>query len=143
LTLLDPSPRRRTLGAMERSGFWERLATDWAVLDCELMPWSAKAQELIRNQYAAVSAAATAALPETVAVLRAAVARGLPLDALVTRMETRETLAAQYTAAYQRYCWPVSSVNDLRLAPFHVLATEGTVHGEKDHVWHMEQASRI
>jgi protein phosphatase len=29
-------------------------ATDWVCLDCELMPWSAKAQELLREQYAAV-----------------------------------------------------------------------------------------
>ncbi len=31
--------------------------TDWVCLDCELMPWSAKAQELLRQQYAAVGAA--------------------------------------------------------------------------------------
>jgi protein phosphatase len=28
-------------------------------------------------------------------------------------------------------------VNDLRLAPFHLLATEGAVHVDRDHVWHM------
>ena len=33
--------------ALERGGFWERLETDWVCLDCELMPWSAKAQELV------------------------------------------------------------------------------------------------
>ncbi len=29
-------------------------------------------------------------------------------------------------------------VNDLRIAPFHILAIEGTVHSDQDHVWHME-----
>ena len=129
--------------AMSRSQAWERLATDWAVLDCELMPWSAKAQELIRNQYAAVSAAANAALPPTVQALRAARDRGVDVGELLGRIETRANLVSRYSDAYRRYSWPVSSVRDLRLAPFHVLATEGSVHADKDHVWHMEQASAI
>ena len=32
--------------AANASGLWEELGTDWVCLDCELMPWSAKAQEL-------------------------------------------------------------------------------------------------
>jgi polynucleotide kinase-phosphatase len=129
--------------AAERSTLWERLGTDWVVLDCELMPWSAKAQQLIRNQYAAVSAAASGALPETVAALRAAVARGVDVQPLLERMEARESLVSNYTAAYRRYCWPVQSVSDLRLAPFHVLASERVVHADKDHVWHVGEAERL
>lgn len=129
--------------AAERSTLWERLETDWVVLDCELMPWSAKAQDLIRNQYAAVSAAAHAALPETVAALRAAASRGVAVQSLLDRMESRATLVDQYSAAYRRYCWRVESVTDLRLAPFHVLASEGVVHVDKDHGWHMSEASTL
>jgi protein phosphatase len=40
--------------------------------------------------------------------------------------------------AYRRYCWPVASVDDLRFAPFHLLASEGKVHVDRDHVWHMQ-----
>src|SRR5690606_38592905 len=119
--------------AMDRSGFWERFSTDWVVLDTELMPWSAKAQGLIREQYAAVSAAAAGALPEAVAAAGQAAARGLDVAPLVERFGTRASLVEQYTAAWQRYCWPVQSVSDLRLAPFHVLATQGAVHVDKDH----------
>ena len=42
-----------------------------------------------------------------------------------------------YVDAYRRYCWDVTSLADLKLAPFHLLATEGRVHVEKDHAWHM------
>ena len=129
--------------AVEGSGSWDALETDWMVLDCELMPWSAKAQELIRHQYAAVSAAAEAALPATVAALRAAQARGVALDGLLEAMEGRESLVMRYGDAYRRYSWPVASVRDLKLAPFHLLATEGAVHAEQPHEWHMEHASRI
>jgi len=56
-------------GAVDAAGFWQQFETDWICLDAELMPWSAKAQELLRQQYAAVGAAAKASLRETVASL--------------------------------------------------------------------------
>ena len=124
--------------AMEWSSCWDRLSSDWAVLDCELMPWSAKAESLIAEQYAALSTAAGGALPQALDALRAAAARGLSLGDVTTRFEMRASSVAQYTEAWQGYCWPVASVRDLRLAPFHVLATEGSVHADKDHRWHME-----
>ncbi|HEV7130016.1 MAG TPA: polynucleotide kinase-phosphatase, partial [Ktedonobacterales bacterium] len=37
--------------ALTRAGFWERLETDWVCLDAELLPWNAKAQGLLREQY--------------------------------------------------------------------------------------------
>src|SRR5262249_7274883 len=50
--------------ALDATNFWEEHDTSWVCLDCELMPWSAKAQDLIRNQYAAVGTAARVALGE-------------------------------------------------------------------------------
>jgi protein phosphatase len=129
--------------ALERAEFWQRLETDWVLLDCELMPWSTKAQELIRQQYASVSAAATAALSETTAMLRAAQSRTPNLDGLLERFSERQALITRYTDAWRRYCWPVSSVADLKLAPFHVLATAGAVHTTKDHQWHLEAAGSV
>ena len=40
-------------GARRAPGSGTSSTTDWVCLDCELMPWSAKAQELLREQYAA------------------------------------------------------------------------------------------
>ena len=34
-------------------------------------------------------------------------------------------------------------VDDLKLAPFHLLATEGQVHIQRDHVWHMEKLTEL
>jgi len=121
------------------AGFWEKFATDWVCLDAELLPWSAKAQELVKSQYAAVAAAATAALPQAEAALGAAAARGLPgADALLARTTARRAAATDYADAYRRYCWPVQSLDDLKLAPFHLLATEGHTYFDRDHAWHME-----
>src|SRR3954466_14420912 len=47
----------RVRSALTVAKFWAELDTKWACLDCELMPWSAKAQELLKTQYAAVGAA--------------------------------------------------------------------------------------
>ncbi|AHJ98034.1 polynucleotide kinase-phosphatase [Hymenobacter swuensis] len=129
----------RLQDALTASNFWKRFSTDWVCLDAELLPWSAKAQELIKNQYAAVAAAATAALPEAAAVLTQAAARGLDgVEALLARTTARQSAAQHYADAYRRYCWPVESLADLRLAPFHLLATEGRTYFDKDHAWHME-----
>ena len=59
----------RVRSAMTAANLWNELNTKWVCLDCELMPWSAKAQELLKNQYAAVGAAGQASLPKAVASL--------------------------------------------------------------------------
>jgi protein phosphatase len=107
------------------------------------MPWSAKAQSLIREQYATTGAAATSALSRSVALLRQATDRDPSLAPLLGRFEVRSECAARYTRAYRRYCWPVASLDDYRIAPFHLLATEGAVHMNKDHLWHMAEVARL
>lgn len=133
----------RVRSAVDRSGLWDDLQTDWLCLDCELMPWSAKAQELVRQQYAAVGSAAQAAFAETVVALQHATARHEAAQVLLERYRDRAELTERYVAAYQRYCWPVQSLADFKLAPFHLLATEGVVHVDKDHVWHMSTLARL
>ena len=129
----------RLRDALTAAGFWEKLGTDWVCLDAELLPWSAKAQELVKSQYAAVAAAAGAALPQAEAALAAAAARGLDgAAALLARTTARRAAATDYAAAYRRYCWPVQSLDDLKLAPFHLLATEGKTYFDRDHAWHLE-----
>jgi polynucleotide kinase-phosphatase len=128
-------------GALERSRFWEEFNTNWVCLDCELMPWSAKALELVRQQYASVGAAARVGLGEAVRALQLAVDRGIDVGALLGRHKVRQDLAGRFARAYRHYCWPVESLRDIRIAPFHVMATEGAVHTDKDHVWHMTTIS--
>ncbi len=129
--------------ALEISGFWQEFNTSWVALDCELMPWSAKAQELLQRQYAAVGSAANSSLNQAVAALEMAAKRISGVDAFLSHYQNRAEMAAQYVEAYQRYCWQVESLADLKLAPFHILATEGEVHNDKTHVWHMETLAHL
>lgn len=125
------------------AGFWDEFRTDWICLDCELMPWSAKAQELLKQQYAAVGAAARATLTDEVGALEQATKRGLDVSELLSHTTARQQAVNDYVAAYRRYCWSVDSVSDLKLAPFHLLATDGHVHVDKPHDWHMQTLARL
>lgn len=129
--------------ALTATSFWDEFATDWVCLDCELMPWSAKAQALIKQQYAAVGTASQAALGESVGALQVAQSSGVDVSTLVDRYRTKAAQCDAFVAAYRQYCWPVESVHDLKLAPFHLLATEGKVHVDRDHKWHMETLARL
>ncbi len=129
--------------ASARAGLWDELDTSWMVLDCELMPWSAKAQQLLQDQYAAVGAAARTSLRAAVTALEEAAARGAEVGSLLESWQTRAHLVERYIRAYRHYCWPVRSVDDLKLAPFHLLASEGVVHHDKSHLWHMEMLGRL
>ena len=138
----------RLRAALSAADFWAALETTWVCLDCELMPWSAKAQELLRNQYAAVGAAGRASLPKAVAALEQAAARLAGDDKdkaerIADSYRRQEENVGKFVAAYRRYCWPVAALTDLKLAPFHLLATEGRVHTDRDHVWHMETLARV
>ena len=113
-------------GAVDAAGFWQQFETDWICLDAELMPWSAKAQELLRQQYAAVGAAAKASLAETVASLEHLASKNGDALPLIEKYKQRLEAAKLYIDSYRRYCWPVQSVSDLKLAPFHLLGYRRT-----------------
>ncbi|GAB3280196.1 polynucleotide kinase-phosphatase [Actinocorallia lasiicapitis] len=133
----------RIAAAATAAGLWAELGTDWILLDCELLPWSVKARELVRTQYAATGAAARTALPVAKELLERAAGRGLPIDGLLATVTSREANAALFRDAYARYCWPVDGLDGVRLAPFQLLASAGHNHIARDHLWHLEFADRL
>ncbi len=129
--------------AMTASGLWDELETDWICLDCELMPWNAKAQGLLREQYAPVGAAAKTALTQALAAVNQAKTNNATLEAIAVRLAQRRDDIDRYTDAYAHYCWDVHGLADIRLAPFHLLATEGKTYTDKPHLWHVETLARL
>ena len=138
--------------ALTGSGFWNDFSTDWVCIDAELMPWSEKAQSLLRSQYAATGKAGTLGLAAAVQALeKASLRKNISYDVssstsgqnadpadLLKRYTARQEDIARYIDAYREYCWTVQSVEDIRIAPFHILACEGKVFSDQTHVWHME-----
>jgi protein phosphatase len=125
------------------AGLFEELDTSWLLLDAELLPWSAKAMDLLRNQYAAVGAAARSSLPAATAALESAAAAGLEVGELLARTQARAVNASLFSDAYRRYCWPTDGLDGVRLAPFQLLATEGRTYEELPHAWHLALADRM
>jgi hypothetical protein len=119
------------------------LATGWLLLDCELLPWSAKAGGLIREHYARVGAAGRHALPAALAVLDQTAGRGLDVSALRDRIELHSTEIDGYSTAYRAYVKPTDGLTGVTLAPFAVLAGAGVTYAEKDHGWHLALADRL
>jgi protein phosphatase len=140
---LERALLQNVLDACTGAELWARLETDWVLLDCELMPWSAKAHELIADHYARVRAAAAPSFELAGEALSAAIDRGIDLHELQDQVVLRREAVDRYAEVYRRYCWPVQTVDDLRLAPFHVLASEAGVHADKTHEWHMEQVDLL
>ncbi|MCR5806817.1 MAG: polynucleotide kinase-phosphatase [Oscillospiraceae bacterium] len=137
---------------LTKNGFWDDFETDWVCLDTELMPWSEKAQGLIRSQYAPTGNAGIRGLSAAVSALEKVCARknnafevektasGQNVDPseLLGIYRSRLDDLTRYRDAYREYCWTINSIDDLRIAPFHILACEGYVFSDKKHTWHME-----
>jgi protein phosphatase len=124
--------------ALTKANFWDIHKTNWVILDCELMPWSAKAQGLIQSQYAATGTAAKAALSTALASIEVAKERGVEIAEIANLYKNRAEANDKFVKSYQNYCKPTQGLEGYVLAPFHILATEGAVHIDKNHVWHMD-----
>lgn len=146
-SFFDVDTTEQLLAAVRRAvgdaDLWGELDTDWLLLDAELLPWSVKAADLLRHQYAAVGAAANAALPAAVDVLGAVAARGIDVHDLLACTASRASNAQAFTDSYRRYVWPTSGLAGVQLAPFQLLASEGRTYGEHDHGWHLALADRL
>jgi protein phosphatase len=134
----------RIAATVDGAGLWDRFQTGWVALDAEIMPWSAKAEDLLRLQYAAVGASGRASLDTAVDALKSAAALGMDGTVeMLNRYEGRRDMLDLYVEAYRRYCWPVGGIDDLKIASFHLLATEGMVHSGRNHKWHMETLAEL
>ncbi|WP_304451894.1 polynucleotide kinase-phosphatase [Nocardiopsis sp. YSL2] len=143
----DPEVQAEVVDRLRRAvtdaGLWEKLGTDWVALDGEMLPWSAKARSLIREQYASVGAAARAALPTAAGALAAAAARGLDVGALADTVARRQEQMEEFSRVYRRYSWDTDGASGLQYAPFALLACEGREYTDADHLWHMAVAEQL
>jgi len=138
-TLLD-----RVRSSVDEIGLWDELKTDWLVVDAEILPWSAKAVELLKSQYAATGTAASTMLTAASSALATAQTRGIDgLEEVVARTSARGRHVANYIEAYRQYCWDTEGLTGIEVAPFQLLAAEGEVLARRPHTWHLEIADRL
>ena len=107
------------------------------------MPWSAKAQSLIEQQYGPVGAAGRTGLGLAAAALAKAAARGVDVGGLVATLGERRERIERFSTAVRQYCWPVAGLEGVRIAPFHIMASQGRVLSAEPHTWHMAALARL
>lgn len=133
----------RTVNAIDKAGLWDELETDWLCLDGEFMPWSYRSLNLARYQYGGIGGAARAALAETLASLNQTSERDIDVQKMIERTETRQDMVRRFIKAYRYYCKEVATVDDMKIAPFHIMAAENRVFYDQSHTWHLETIKKI
>lgn len=139
---------------LEASGFWREYDTDWVCLDCEIMPWSFKAQSLVATQYAPYGIAGVNGLETALGTLQSFTERekkreiilsreeAMEMANLRSRLQSRLSSVRNYNKVWKSYCHPVSDVSDIKIAPFHILATAGKVWSDTPHDQHLNIIAR-
>lgn len=133
----------RLAAAARTAGIFEELSTPWLLLDAELLPWSLKAEPLIREQYAATGAAGGLRASAALGSLEQAAKRGLDVHELRGAAERHSEVLNAYNEAWMRYVWTTNGLDGVQIAPFQVLAVEGESCATRDHLWHLGIADRL
>lgn len=133
----------RATTAAEKAGLFNELGARRVVLDAEILPWSLKADELIRDQYAAAGAAGRMALPGAVAALEKARDAGVDVGPLLATKSDRASNVERYETAYSRYVAPTAGLDGVKVAVFQVLASDKDTYETRSHTWHMERADAL
>lgn len=146
-SFFEPAVQKGVLERIARSvgsaGLWEELGATWLLLDAEILPWTAKAEAMVRNQYAKVGAAATTALPATINALKAAAARGADVTDLLDRTRSRADNAKRFVESYRHYVQPIDNGLGVEVAPFQLLASDAGTYETQNHQWHLDLADRL
>ena len=96
-----------------------------------------------RQQYAPVGIAGSISISDSLASIEMTKNRGVDTNDMLDDFLERQNAVNEYIKSYQQYCWNVESISDLKLAPFHILATEGNMYFNKNHLWHMEMLQEL
>ena len=128
----------RLHAALTSHDYFTTHATDFVLLDAEILPWNLKARELIRNQYAHVAEQALLDRTQLQATLEQAAGHVDGIQAWLDEIKQKVEQAETFNEAFQAYCWNIEDMESIRIAPFHVLAHSQETFFHRPHTWHME-----
>lgn len=134
--------------ALTEANIWERLNTTWILLDTEIMPWNFKGEYgLIVKQYADIGCSGKNTLHKSKTSIDNYVStKDKPSDNILNLKklyDERYSCIEKYIDSYSNYIWKINSFKDLKIAPFHILATSHKVYNEQNHIWHLETIKTI
>lgn len=124
---------------IDKSGLWDKLDTEWILFDGEVLPWSIKSQYLLNHEYAPVSTTANAFFDMSIQSLMDG---GEKTNELLTKFQRRKVELDKYADVYMNYA-DINEIENVKFAPFHILAHEGNNNMNNDHLWHMNNISLL
>ncbi|KAA0549557.1 polynucleotide kinase-phosphatase [Bacillus sp. BGMRC 2118] len=129
--------------ALTMNGYFTKYKTDYLLLDAEIMPWNLKAKELISSQYAHVAEQAILDRSLLKAKIEGAVSQHEELEAWLKEYDKKLTNAEVFKEVFQKYCWEINEIDQIQIAPFHVLAYSNKTFFDQPHTWHMEKNKEL
>ncbi|MFI8774887.1 polynucleotide kinase-phosphatase [Gordonia sp. NPDC062954] len=148
-SFFDASTTAATLKRAKEASrtLFDQLDCDWLILDAESLPWNIKGEGLICDEFASVSAAAVPELAQLSAELDRAAERDLDVDALRSGAAQQRNDIDEFTDAYRRHVQVGATIDDVRIAPFEILACGNSDQSmtleTRSHQWHLERVNRL
>lgn len=127
---------------MDASGIWDSTEANWLLLDCELMPWAISNEpiEEVTSLYAGLSAAGLTSLNAALAMLTRRANHNEFSALLEADLLADQKNLLSFQSLYRGYSAPVNRLEDIKVAPFHVLASDKGLYTDASHEWHLKIA---
>lgn len=127
---------------IDASGIWESIEANWLLLDCELMPWAISNEPIqgVTELYTGLAAVGLESLEITIETLKGLSKTNDIAHTLVSSLSEDHNNLLSYRDVYRNYCKPVSKLEDIQVAPFHILASDKGLYTHASHEWHLKIA---
>lgn len=122
---------------LDQQNFWQEFQTDWVCFEAVLSPKNFRQEELFATNYAKRSYATEFLYTKVIDSLSQSEKQGARVQGLIKYYEERKYLGENDVTLYSKYFWPVSRIQDLKIAPVHLLATQGKNYFAQEHLWQL------
>ncbi|NPC94073.1 polynucleotide kinase-phosphatase [Bacillus sp. WMMC1349] len=123
---------------LTKADYFTKNETEFILVDAEIMPWNLKAKELISNQYAHVAENAILDRSLLKHKLESVVGKNEDIETWYNEYQDKLAHARVFKEVFQKYCWETNDIDQIQIAPFHLLAHSNETFFDKPHTWHME-----
>jgi hypothetical protein len=127
----------RLVEDLTKHNFFEKYDTDLLILDCEILPWNLKANSLITNQYGLVSNTSRYVRNHKLEILKELFNQGKVSKEDVEKQINLLENSKKFHDVFSFYCWNIEDINNVKIAPFHILSFSKESNFNRNHEWHM------
>lgn len=124
--------------SLTANDYFNKYETEFLLIDAEIMPWNLKARELISSQYAHVAENAILDRSLLKNKLEGAAYNNENLNTWLKEYDEMLVNAQVFKDVFQKYCWEINDLDQIQIAPFHILAHSNETFFDKPHTWHMK-----